>query len=149
MVKEAVELAMVGTRHHAIVTTLDLAADLPDVMIDRVQIQQVIMNLVRNAVDALAGGERRELTVRTSFLKPAAVQIDVIDTGSGLAEEVVERLFQPFVTTKANGIGIGLSICRTIVDAHGGRLWTSVNPEGGTIFHVNLAADREEERAHG
>ena len=148
MVKEALELAMVGTRHHAIVTTLDLATGLPDIMIDRVQIQQVIMNLVRNAVDALTGVERRELIVRTSSLEQAVVQIDVIDTGPGLAEEVVERLFQPFMTTKANGIGIGLSICRTIVDAHGGKLWTSANPEGGTIFHMSLSAARGEQRAH-
>ncbi len=149
MVKEAVELAMVGTRHHAISATLDLADGLPDIMIDRVQIQQVIMNLVRNAVDALADVERRELIVRTSSLGDAAVQIDVIDTGTGLAEEVAERLFQPFVTTKADGIGIGLSICRTIVDAHSGKLWASVNPGGGTAFHVSLLADQDEQRAHG
>lgn len=148
VVKEAVELAMIGARHKAIVTTLDLADGVPDIMIDRVQIQQVIMNLVRNAVDALADVERRELTVRTSSSAFSAVQIDVIDTGPGLAEEVAEHLFQPFVTTKANGIGIGLSICRTIVDAHGGELWSSANPDGGTVFHVSLPTDQDEQGAH-
>jgi two-component system sensor kinase FixL len=142
VVREAAELAMIGSRHHAIVTSFDLADGLPDLMIDRVQIQQVIMNLVRNSIDALADVERRELAVRTSLADGAAVQIDVLDTGSGLAEEVAERLFQPFVTTKPDGIGIGLSICRSIVDAHAGRLWASANPDGGTIFHVSLPSDR-------
>ncbi|MGI9434230.1 MAG: PAS domain-containing sensor histidine kinase [Geminicoccaceae bacterium] len=144
VVQEAAELAMVGTRQHGIVMTFALADGLRDVMIDRVQIQQVIMNLVRNAIDALAEVEQRELIVRTSSLEHSTVQIDVIDTGSGLAKEVAERLFQPFVTTKASGIGIGLSICRTIVDAHGGKLWANANPDGGTVFHLSLLTDRGE-----
>ncbi len=142
VVKEAAELAMVGTRQTAIGTTFDMTDGLPDVIVDRVQIQQVIVNLVRNGVDALAGTEERNLTVRTGSKDHAAVQIDVIDSGSGLAEEVVGRLFEPFVTTKPDGIGIGLSICKTIVDAHGGKLWATANPDGGTIFHVSLPTDR-------
>ncbi len=149
VVKEAAELAMVGTRQHGIVTTFELTGGLPDIMIDRVQIQQVIMNLVRNAVDALANVERCELTVRTSLFKHSFVQIEVIDTGPGLAKEVAKRLFQPFVTTKENGIGIGLSICRTIVDAHGGELWATANPDGGTVFHVSLPTDQVEQDEHG
>lgn len=149
VVKEAVELAMIGTSQHGIVTTFDVADGLPDVMIDRVQIQQVITNLVRNGVDALIDVERRALTVRTSLLENSTVQIDIIDTGVGLAEEVVERLFQPFVTTKAGGIGIGLSICRSIIDAHDGRIWATANPEGGTAFHVSLPAGQGEYRSHG
>ncbi len=149
VVREAVELAMIGTSQHGIVATFDMAASLPGMMIDRVQIQQVITNLVRNAVDALADVERRSLTVRTTPSENATVQIDIIDTGGGLAEEVVERLFQPFVTTKSGGIGIGLSICKSIVDAHDGRIWATVNPEGGTAFHVRLPVGQGEERAHG
>jgi len=149
VVREAVELAMIGTSQHGIVATFDMADSLPGMMIDRVQIQQVITNLVRNAVDALADVEQRSLTVRTTPSGNAAVQIDIIDTGGGLAEEVVERLFQPFVTTKSGGIGIGLSICKSIVDAHDGRIWATVNPEGGTAFHVCLPVGQGEERAHG
>lgn len=141
-VLEAAQLAMVGTPQHDIVTAFDMAPGLPDVMIDRVQIQQVVMNLVRNAADALTHVERRELTVRTWAKESAAVQIDVIDSGPGLAKEVVERLFQPFVTTKPGGIGIGLSICKSIVDAHAGKLWVSGNPKGGTIFHLSLPVDQ-------
>lgn len=148
VVREAVDLAMIGTNRQGIVTAFDMTDGLPDIMIDRVQIQQVITNLVRNGVDALADVERRELTVRTSLLEGASVQIDVVDTGCGLAKEVVERLFEPFVTTKAGGIGIGLSICRTIVDAHEGKIWATAAPEGGTAFHVSLPVEQGEQRSH-
>ncbi|MGI9499779.1 MAG: two-component system sensor histidine kinase NtrB [Geminicoccaceae bacterium] len=149
VVREAVELAMVGSRQYAVTTIFELAPDLPDVAIDRVQIQQVVVNLVRNAGDALAGVDQRGLTIRTGLGANATVQVDVIDTGPGLPKEVAERLFQPFVTTKPGGIGIGLSICKTIVDSHGGRLWTTPNPGGGTEFHVSLPIDRDEPKPHG
>ncbi len=148
VVHEAVDLAMVGSGKHSVATSFTFADDLPDVMIDRVQIQQVVMNLVRNSMDALAEVDARALTVRTSSSGDSSVQIDVIDTGPGLPTEVAERLFQPFVTTKPGGIGIGLSICKSIVDAHGGRLWTTANPEGGTAFHISLPVNRDQE-PHG
>ncbi|MEM7045130.1 MAG: PAS domain S-box protein, partial [Pseudomonadota bacterium] len=148
VVREAGELAMVGSRQLSVETAFDLADDLPDVMIDRVQIQQVVTNLVRNGLDALSCVDQRKLTMRTKRVSGGAVQIDVIDTGKGLPQEVAERLFQPFVTTKPGGVGIGLSICKTIVDAHGGRIWTTTNPEGGTAFHVSLPVDREKPKAH-
>ncbi|MDH3661445.1 MAG: PAS domain S-box protein [Alphaproteobacteria bacterium] len=148
VIREAAELAMVGSRQLAVTTEFDLAAGLPDIMIDRVQIQQVVMNLVRNSVEALADVEDRMLTVRTHQTADAAVQIDVIDAGPGLPDEVAQRLFQPFVTTKPGGIGIGLSICKGIVDAHGGRLWTTANPEGGTAFHISLPIDRNRRAPH-
>lgn len=148
MVREATELALVGTRKQDIVIDFDLKDDLPAIMIDRVQIQQVIVNLVRNAVDALTDVDRRELTVCTHSSECSAVQIEVIDTGPGLAEEVAERLFEPFITTKPNGIGIGLSICKTIVDSHRGKLWATANPNGGTIFHISLPADGADRNSH-
>ena len=141
VVREAAELALVGTRQLGVKATFDLADSLPDIMIDRVQIQQVIMNLVRNSVDAMAEAEPPALRIRTSAKDHAIIQIDVIDSGCGLPEEVSKRLFQPFVTTKSGGLGIGLSICKTIVDAHGGKLWATANPEGGTMFHINLPTD--------
>lgn len=149
VVREAVDLAMVGSRHQTVALAFEFADGLPDIMIDRVQIQQVVMNLVRNSIDALSEVDRRALTVRTSGETGKAVQIDVIDTGSGLAKDVAERLFQPFVTTKPTGIGIGLSICKSIVDAHGGRLWTTANPKGGTAFHISLPIDRDEPETNG
>ena len=149
VVREAAELAMVGIRSQSIDTIFDLAPALPKVMIDRVQIQQVVMNLVRNSIDALADVDLRKLTIRTGIAAHESIQIDVIDTGAGLPKEVRDRLFQPFVTTKPGGIGIGLSICKTIVDAHSGRLWTTANPDGGTAFHISLPIHRDEPTAHG
>ncbi len=140
VVEEAASLALLGTPEKGILVAFDLAPDLPSVMIDRIQIHQVITNLMRNAVDAVAAAERRRITIKTAPAGAAAVEIQVQDSGPGLAEEVAERLFQPFVTTKPEGLGIGLSICRTIVDAHDGRLWATPNPDGGTIFHLLLPA---------
>lgn len=145
VVQEAAHLALIGAHRQGVATTFRLAEGLPDVLIDRIQLQQVVMNLVRNAVDALAGADRKEITVRTGRAGGSAVQLDIIDTGPGLADEVAERLFEPFVTTKDNGIGIGLSICKTIVDAHGGKLWATANPKGGAIFHLIIPTDRSDE----
>jgi len=98
----------------------------------------VITNLIRNGVDALGGVKRREIVISTRHAGADSIEITIADTGPGLAPEVADKLFQPFVTTKPGGLGIGLSICRSIVDAHGGRLWASDNPDGGMIFHVRL-----------
>ncbi|MEZ5931619.1 MAG: PAS domain S-box protein [Alphaproteobacteria bacterium] len=149
VVREAADLALVGSQNQAVVTEFDLASDLPEIMIDRIQIQQVIMNLVRNSLDALTQVERRALTIRTRLASADSVQIDVIDSGPGLPKQVAERLFQPFVTTKSGGIGIGLSICKSIVDAHGGCLSTTPLPEGGTVFHIGLPVDCDGSERHG
>ncbi len=143
VVREAVDLAMVGHQRQQVTLTLAFADDLPEVMIDRVQIQQVLINLVRNSIEALADVDGDPaLTLRTARASGGTVQIDVVDTGPGLPDLVAERLFQPFVTTKHGGIGIGLSICKTIIDAHGGKLWATAPTEGGTAFHVSLPKNR-------
>jgi two-component system sensor kinase FixL len=103
-----------------------------------VQIQQVILNLMRNAMEAMEESDRRELVLSTVPGEAGMVAISVSDTGSGLAEEVASQLFLPFVTTKRHGMGVGLSISRTIVEAHGGRIWTEANPGGGTVFRFTL-----------
>lgn len=145
VVREAAQLALVGAHQRGVVTAFHLADGLPDIPIDRIQIQQVVTNLVRNAVDALADADRKEITVRTWPAGSSAIQVDVIDTGPGLADEVAGRLFEPFVTTKENGIGIGLSICHTIIEAHGGKLWATANPKGGAMFHLILPTDQRDE----
>ena len=149
VVEEAGALALIGTAGKRIAVRRRFAADLPPVLIDRVQIHQVITNLLRNSIDALAEVERREIVLSTRRAEPDAVEIAVADSGPGLDPEVAARLFQPFVTTKAEGIGIGLSICRSIVDAHGGRLWATPNRDGGATFHVLLPVVRASEDAGG
>jgi two-component system sensor kinase FixL len=138
VVEEASALALIGTAGKGIATRRVLEKGLPPVLVDRIQIHQVITNLIRNSVDALEEVERREIVISSRRAASGTIEIAVADTGPGLAPEVAQRLFQPFVTTKPGGLGIGLSICRSIVDGHGGRLWASDNPGGGTIFHVSL-----------
>jgi two-component system sensor kinase FixL len=106
--------------------------------IDKVQVHQVMFNLMRNAIEAMQGQPRRELAVMAKPTEGGMLEISVADKGPGLPEEVRGKLFQPFITTKANGMGIGLSVCRTIVETHGGRLWAEDNPGGGTIFKFTL-----------
>jgi two-component system sensor kinase FixL len=138
VVEEASALALIGTGGKGIAVRRALGAGLPPVLLDKIQIHQVITNLIRNGVDALGGVKRREIVISTRHAATDSIEITIADTGPGLAPEVADRLFQPFVTTKPGGLGIGLSICRSIVDAHGGRLWASDNPDGGMIFHVRL-----------
>ena len=150
VVEEASALGLIGAARAGIRLDLELGNELPPVNINEIQIQQVVMNLVRNGVEAMAASEKRDLTIKTALDHEDAVEIAISDTGPGLAEEVEERLFQPFVTTKAGGMGIGLSISHSIVEAHGGRLWATPNPDGGTVFHFTLpfapdgAEDNEE-----
>ena len=138
VVEEASALALVGTRGKGIAVRRVLGEGLPPVLLDKIQIHQVITNLIRNSVDALDGVKQREIVISTRRAGQDSIEITIADTGPGLAPEVADRLFQPFVTTKAAGLGIGLSICRSIVDAHGGRLFASDNPGGGVVFHVHL-----------
>jgi two-component system, LuxR family, sensor kinase FixL len=110
----------------------------PRVLVDRIQIQQVLFNLMRNAIEAMHASRRRELDVATTLREEGMVEIAVTDTGPGLDSDVALRLFEPFVSTKPNGMGLGLSICRSIVEVHGGLLQCEANPSGGTIFRFTV-----------
>jgi PAS domain S-box-containing protein len=119
----------------------EVANDLPHVLADRVQIQQVLLNLVTNACDAMDGldPEERRLVLRAD-LSDGAAHLSLADRGPGLSPREIERVFEPFVTTKSHGLGLGLTVCRTIITAHGGRLWATNNSDRGATFHFTLPA---------
>lgn len=149
LIEEASALALVGAREQGVVARVALEPGVGSVLADRVLVQQVLVNLIRNAREAMQQGDRRELTVEARPVGPDTVEIAVSDTGPGIADEVVDRLFQPFVTTKKSGMGVGLSICRTIVEAHGGRLTVQRNGAGGATFRLTLQAANEEDQSNG
>jgi two-component system sensor kinase FixL len=142
VIEEALGLAMVGPASRLTRVTLELAPDLPDLSIDRVQIQQVIVNFLRNAIDAMAQMPRREATV-FSAREAKTVRVSVADTGPGVDPALAPKLFGAFVTTKEDGMGVGLSICKTIIEAHGGRIWFERNAHGGATFHFAIPVEDE------
>ncbi len=142
LIREVEHLASVDARLHDVRLCLKLSADVPVVLADGIQIQQVVLNLVRNAIDAMAESEAqpREAIIRTRTWDDGDVEVSVSDNGCGLPENADDRLFQAFFTTKKGGMGMGLSISRTIVNSHGGRMWFSRNPQGGSTFSFTLPA---------
>jgi two-component system sensor kinase FixL len=143
LVEEASALALVGVKDRGINVQFQFDPSIDLVLADRVQIQQVLINLIRNSMDAMETSQVRDLKITVAATDNGFIRISVIDSGSGIAPEVAKQLFQPFVTTKRDGIGVGLSISRTIVEAHGGQIWVEQNPSGGTIFHFTLPAMAE------
>jgi len=147
LLEEAGALAMIGVRDRDVRLTFRWSPEIDLVLADKVQIQQVALNLIRNAVDAMEATPQKVIVVGA---RPAAgdmVEVYVRDTGHGVSPQAAEQLFKPFMTTKAEGMGVGLSISRTIVEAHGGRIWVEANPEGGATFRFTLPAVRREEVA--
>ncbi|MDE1938920.1 MAG: PAS domain S-box protein [Alphaproteobacteria bacterium] len=137
---DAMALGLVGTKVANIKMQTIFASRAPAVLVDKVQIQQVLVNLLRNAAEAMTESPRRELTVTTTNIDDTSVELSVADTGPGIPDELAKRLFEPFVTTKVGGMGIGLAISQSIVEAHGGQLRMTPNKDGGTIFHFRLPA---------
>jgi two-component system sensor kinase FixL len=138
LVTEANALALVGSREHSIEVEVQLDVSADRVFVERVQVQQVLFNLIRNGIDAMIDSPTRLLSIASESTPSGFVTISIHDTGSGIDETVAPYLFQPFITSKEQGMGIGLSICRTIVEAHGGRIWCEPGSHGGTIFRFTL-----------
>ena len=146
LVEETSALALMGAKEEGVKAKFQFDPSLRKVMVEKVQIQQVLLNLMRNAIEAMEGCESKELLVSTAPSTTDSVEtgtpmveITVADTGCGISETISGQLFQPFVTTKADGMGVGLSISKRLVEAHGGRMWAEPNPGGGTVFRFTLA----------
>jgi len=157
LVQEAVDVATTGKAKEGLVIRYGFDRAIDCVLADRIQVQQVVLNLVRNAIEAMSGQPRRELGVGSRQGEPGFLDVFVADTGPGIAPEMVERLFEPFASGKPGGMGIGLSISRNIVEAHGGRMWAQANVDGGATFSFSLKRagagahlldDRPHDRTH-
>jgi two-component system sensor kinase FixL len=145
LVEEASALALVGAKDQGVRVRFQFDPTIDLVLADKVQIQQVLLNLLRNAVEAMESSQRRELTISTAADKDGMLAMSVADTGSGISPDIASHLFQPFITNKRHGMGVGLSISRTIVEAHGGHIGANPNPAGGTTFRFTLRAVTPEE----
>lgn len=139
LLDEACALALLGAAAQNVETTIDMDAEAINVVVDKVQIEQVLHNLIRNALEALTPVQGARLAITAHVGEDDLAQVSIIDNGPGLADEIAERLFQPFVSSKGDqGMGVGLSICRTIIESHGGRIWSAAPPGGGAGFHFTL-----------
>ncbi|MEQ1406450.1 PAS domain S-box protein [Neorhizobium sp. Rsf11] len=144
LIEDAGALALVGSREKGVQTIFEFTPGTETVVADRIQIQQVLTNLMRNAIEAMQGSPRRELAIRTVQENDDMMAVIVQDTGPGISGEITDQLFKPFVTTKAGGMGIGLSISKRIIEAHGGEMTVSRNPAGGATFRFTLPIDMGE-----
>lgn len=149
LIEEASALALVGAKEHGVRVRFNFDREVDLVLADKVQIQQVVLNLIRNAIDAMTQCARRDLTVTVIPVDEDEALVSVADTGPGISREVADQLFQPFITTKRNGMGVGLSISRTIVEAHGGKIWVEENTGGGAVFRFTVQRIGKEELFDG
>jgi PAS domain S-box-containing protein len=147
VIREASTLAIAAAKHNGIAIRADIGPA-GHILVDKVQIQQVIVNLVRNGIEAMEDSPRKELAIAL-VARPDTIVLRVSDTGAGISEEMFGRLFKPFSSTKSQGMGIGLSVCREIVEAHEGRIWTEPGEGGGAVFCFSLPVVNEEMAGHG
>ena len=145
LLNEASALALVGSGERGVEVLVSLDPAYDKILVDRIQIQQVLLNLMRNAIEAMEESPVRRLKISSRRADDNQVRVTIEDSGPGLSPEVAEHLFEPFVSTKAQGMGLGLSICQQLVESHGGRIWTEPSKLGGTAFHITLM-DASEDR---
>lgn len=134
LVREATALALLGSGEHEIEMCVALDPRADSVNVDGVNVQQILFNLVRNALDAMEDAPLKRIEIRSRPTAGDMIQLTISDTGPGLSAEMADNLFEPFRSTKRSGMGLGLSICRTLVEAQGGRIWAEPRKEGGSSF---------------
>jgi C4-dicarboxylate-specific signal transduction histidine kinase len=146
-INAVVTLAAFEARKYGVTIQADLTPRLPLVEADSIQIEQVVLNLILNGIEAMHGIPKpfRRLQIRTSARVDNTIEVAVIDRGRGFAQEIADQMFNPFFTTKSDGLGMGLSISRSIVEAHGGRLWGVLNPDRGATFRFTVPSQRGDE----
>jgi two-component system, LuxR family, sensor kinase FixL len=149
LIEEAGALGLTGAREQGVQLRFNLNPEYDLVLVDRVQIQQVLVNLFRNALEAMANSSQRELIASNAMVADDTIEVSVSDTGHGFHDDVKPNLFQTFFTTKETGMGVGLSISRSIIEAHGGQMWAESNPSGGATFRFTLPAASAESLTHG
>ncbi len=149
LIEEAGALGLAGAREQGVQLRFNLDPEHDLVLVDRVQIQQVLVNLFRNALEAMVQSSRRELTASNAPVDDDMIEIEISDTGPGFGDDVKANLFQTFFTTKETGMGVGLSISRSIIEAHGGRMWAEANASGGATFRFTLPAASSESLTDG
>jgi two-component system, LuxR family, sensor kinase FixL len=149
LIQEAGGLGLAGAREQGVQLRFNLNPEYDSVLVDRVQIQQVLVNLFRNALEAMAHSPRRELIASNARVADDMIEVAVFDTGPGIPDDVMPNLFQTFYTTKETGMGVGLSISRSIIEAHGGRMWAEANRSGGATFRFTLPAASSESETNG
>ena len=145
LIEEASALALVGIKDQNVRVRYQIDPAVEFVVADKVQVQQVLLNLIRNAVEAMFESQQRDLLIASNLTEGEMIEISVSDTGAGISPEIAKQLFQPFITSKRHGMGVGLSISRTIIEAHGGKIWAEAAKEGGTVFKFTLRAISNEE----
>ncbi|HJV94285.1 MAG TPA: ATP-binding protein, partial [Azonexus sp.] len=147
LVDEARAFADIEAQRTGTQIIVDIPEKLPRIVVDRIMIEQVLLNLIKNGIEAMndVPFERRRLTIHAALVDERMLEITVTDQGHGLAEEDIEKIFAPFYTTKPEGMGIGLAICRSIIEFHQGRLWVEPRREGGTVFRFTVPIEEEDE----
>jgi len=145
LVQDALQLLEIEVRSHGVQLKLSYADDIPATLADKILIEQVIFNLIRNALEAMdeIDGAKRILKVETSMNKFKEIQVKIDDSGPGLSLEKIKTIFEHFLTTKTDGMGMGLAICKSIIDAHHGRIWAVPNDFGGTTLNFTLPITNE------
>ena len=144
LIQSVLGLVFIDLRKHSIESVVSLSEQLPPVVGNEVQLQQVILNLVMNAIESMSSAEPRVLSIKSEITAHNGVRVSIADTGSGISLTNLNRVFKPMFTTRARGMGMGLSICRSIIESHNGRIWVTAGAPRGSIFQFELPADGTE-----